>query len=58
MTTKKTVDALPILGTAILGLIYVFFFAGKDSVLLVIFGLQTLRCGIAILVTAKKDRGK
>lgn len=54
MTNKRTVDALPILGSAILGLIYVFFFGGKDSVLLVIFGLQTLRCGLALRLQAKK----
>jgi uncharacterized membrane protein len=54
MTTKRAVDALPILGTAVLGLIYVFFFAGKDSVLLVIFGLQTLRCGLALRLSAKE----
>lgn len=48
MKGKGMIHALPILLSALLGLIYVFLYAGKDAVLLVIFGLQTLRCGLAV----------
>ncbi|MFQ5823984.1 MAG: hypothetical protein ACE5JB_08020 [bacterium] len=56
MINKITIDAIPFLATAILGLIYVYFFIGKDPVLLVIFGLQTLRGGIALRVTFKSGK--
>jgi len=54
MTTKRTVDVIPILGTAILGLMYVFFFGERDLVLLVIFGLQIFRCGLAFWTATQK----
>ncbi len=47
---EETIKAeiLPILLSSILGLLYAFFFMGKDPVLLIIFGLQTFRSGSAL----------
>lgn len=56
MVKKSDIDVLPFLITAIMGLIYAYFFVGKDPVLLVIFGLQALRSGMALRVAV--SRGK
>lgn len=53
-----TVILLPILGASILGLFYAFFFVNKDPVLMVIFGLQTLRGGLAYIEAAKNNRSQ
>ncbi|MFQ5707907.1 MAG: hypothetical protein ACE5HO_10685 [bacterium] len=56
MSRNRTLDPIPILVSSVLGLLYVYFFGGKDYVLLVVFGLQTLRCGLALRTAAKKGR--
>ncbi|MFQ5865519.1 MAG: hypothetical protein ACE5IW_09855 [bacterium] len=56
MVKKNNINVLPFLMTAIMGLIYVYFFVGKDPVLLVIFGLQTLRGGMALRVAIGRGR--
>lgn len=48
-----TVILLPILGASILALFYAFSFVNKDPVF-VIFGLQTLRSGLAYIEAAKQ----
>ncbi len=50
MVNKNNINVLPFLMSAILGLVYVFFFVQKDPVLLVIFGLQVFRGGMALRV--------
>lgn len=55
MIRKVTIDAIPIFMTALLGIIYVYFFARKDYVLLVVFGLQLLRCGWAFRNAARTE---
>jgi len=42
------IELVSILTSAVLGLLYVFFFVNKDPVLLVIFGLQAFRGGLAL----------
>lgn len=47
-------ELVSILASALLGLVYVIFFVGRDPVLLVIFGLQTFRGGLALRSSVKK----
>ncbi len=41
-------ELVSIVGAAVLGLVYVLVFVNKDPVLLMIFGLQALRGGLAL----------
>ncbi len=51
MTNK--VEIISILIMAVLGLLYSLFFMGRDPVLLIIFGLQIYRSGMALRGIAK-----
>lgn len=53
--TINITEILPILLSSILGLLYAFFFMGKDPVLLIIFGLQTFRSGSALRSSMQHD---
>ncbi|MFQ5602608.1 MAG: hypothetical protein ACE5HS_05010 [bacterium] len=48
-------ELLSILLSALLGLIYTVFFVDKNLILLVIFGLQILRSGLAIKRNSPSD---
>ncbi|MBC7186514.1 MAG: hypothetical protein H5U38_05720 [Calditrichaeota bacterium] len=59
MAGAKTVEALPILASSILGLLYVLFLLDKrDIVLIAIFCLILIRCVAALMVRNKAEVGK
>ncbi len=53
MSKIRSLDPIPILGSAIIGVIYVVLFSGRDVVLLAIFALQILRSLWALLAVPK-----
>ncbi|MCR4437600.1 MAG: hypothetical protein QHJ34_00975 [bacterium] len=56
MAAAKTVEALPILVSSSLGLLYVLFLVEKrDIVLIAIFCLIVIRCAAALIVRQKPE---
>lgn len=59
MAGAKTVEALPILASSILGLLYVLFLVEKrDIVLIAIFCLIVIRCAAALMVRQRTEVGE